>query len=155
MILIYPHWQSNWVWSAGSLPFLGDDRWVTQPQVSPESSRGPALVDTQWSPGPFLGQFGQSHRTTTCQVPLAAEITAASCDSEEVAEQIEEILPCTPWTWHRPIPNATPFCWVGANKRSEMKRIAHLSVNSVPWNSSDWSKISRFSAQMARQAGEH
>lgn len=143
MILIYPHWQSNWVWSAGSLPFLGDDRWVTQPQVSQESSRGLALADTQRSPGPSLASLDnrQSCWSTTCRVSPAAEITAASCSSKEVAEQMQKRFLCTPWTWHRPIPSPTPFCWTGANKRLEMKRVPHLSVNSVPGNSSDQSKI--------------
>lgn len=157
MILIYPHWQSNWVWSAGSLPFLGDDRWVMQPQVSQESSRDAALADTHRSPESFLGQSGQHCWSTTCQVPLAAEITAMSCSSEEVVEQMQEWSSCTPQTTHWPIPNATPFCWAGANKRSEMKRVAHVSVNSVEWNSSDQSKsyLDFLDKWPQRQEGSH
>lgn len=127
MILIHPHWQSNWVWSAGSLPFLGDDRRVTQPQVSQESSKGPALADTQQSPGPSLGQSGQSCWPITCWGPLAAGITAVGCSSQEGTEQMREWFPYTPWTWHRPSPNAS----AAANRRSAMKRVPHFSVNSV------------------------
>lgn len=140
MIFIYPHWQSNWLWSAGSLPFLGDNRWVMQLQVSQESSRGLALADTQRSPGPSLGQFGQSCQSTTCQIPLTAEITAVRCSAEETAAEMQEWFPCTPWMWHRPRLNAAPLCWAGANKRSQMMRVPHSSVKAVVWNSPDQSK---------------
>lgn len=106
----------------------------------PEKQQSPALAHTQRSPGPSLGQFGQSCQSTTCQVPLTAEITAVSCSSEETAAEMWAWFPCTPWMWHRPSLNATPLCWAGANKRSEMMRVPHSSVMSVVWNSSDQSK---------------
>lgn len=105
------------------------------------------------SPGPSLGQSGQHCWSTTCEVLLAAEITAMSCSSEEVVEQMQEWSPCTPQTRHWPIPNATPFCWAGANKKSETKRVAHVSVNSAERNSSDQSKsYLDFSRQTATEA---
>lgn len=133
MILIYPHWQSNWAWSAGSLPFPGPAGRCHSPGF-PGKAVGSA---SGWHPGTSWGHCGQSCWSTACQGPLAREIMAVSCPSEEVAEQMQEWFPCThgcdkdlSWMLHPP---------VGPEQTTGQRwgQVPHLSVKSVPWNSCD------------------